>query len=732
MNQSDRYLSLNALSSFKDADGHYNFGKDKEAVAAYMEDFVQPHSRTFASVKERLNFLFEHDYYEKEVFDRYSEDFIESLYTFAKEQNFTFPSLMGAMKFYAAYALKADDNGDFLETYSDRVIANALFLAKGDEDLARHLAKDILANRFQPATPTFLNAAKKRRGEYISCYLLRVEDNMESISRSIATSLQLSKRGGGVALCLTNLRETGAPIKGMPNQSSGVIPVMKLLEDSFSYANQLGQRQGAGAVYLHANHPDILKFLDTKRENADEKIRIKSLSLGVVVPDICFQLAKENKDMALFSPYDIERVYGKPMTDISITDEYDHLLANPAIKKTYLSARKFFTTIAELHFESGYPYILFEDTVNRRNPHAKRGRIVMSNLCSEITQVSTPSTYKEDLSFDEIGEDICCNLGSLNIAKAMETGAEFGELIAHSIQALDRISRESDLACAPSIANGNQQNHAIGLGAMNLHGFLATEHIYYDSKEAVDFTDTFFYCLAYHAFKASCDLAKQVGPFKNFEQSAYADGTYFKKYTDQEFQVQTSRVEEVFEQYGVTIPSRSDWEKLAQEIQTYGVANAHLLAVAPTGSISYLSSCTPSLQAVVAPVETRKEGKLGRLYVPAYQIDQENYKYYARGAYEVGPQALIDIAAAAQKHVDQAIALTLFMTSEASTRDLNKAYIYAYKKGCSSIYYVRVRQDVLKGSEKLDDDVSRYVDKGEKHDPDDDFDGPIVCEACMI
>ncbi len=153
---------------------------------------------------------------------------------------------------------------------------------------------------------------------------------MESIGRAINSALQLSKRGGGVALLLSNIREHGAPIKNIENQSSGVIPIMKLLEDSFSYANQLGARQGAGAVYLHAHHPDIYRFLDTKRENADEKIRIKTLSLGVVIPDITFELAKKNEDMYLFSPYDVERVYGASFADISVTEKYYEMLDDAA------------------------------------------------------------------------------------------------------------------------------------------------------------------------------------------------------------------------------------------------------------------------------------------------------------------------------------------------------------------------------------------------------------------
>ncbi|MDN5989863.1 MAG: class 1b ribonucleoside-diphosphate reductase subunit alpha, partial [Lactobacillus sp.] len=683
------------------------------------ENYIEPRMKKFASLEEKLAYLVDNNYYDKKVLDLYTAKFIKEIFKLAYAQNFSFLNFMGAAKFYKAYALKTNDNKQFLERFEDRAVMNALFLADGNEELALNLVKDIISNRFQPATPTFLNAGKKRRGEYISCYLLRVEDNMESISRAISTSLQLSKRGGGVALCLTNLRELGAPIKKMKNLSSGIIPVMKLLEDSFSYANQLGQRQGAGAVYLSAHHPQIMQFLDTKRENADEKVRIKSLSLGVVIPDITFELAKENKKMALFSPYDIKREYGKPMSDISITKEYQNLLNNPRIKKTFISARKFFQTIAEVQFESGYPYIMYEDTVNRRNPQKKLGRIVMSNLCSEIAQVNTPSTYNEDLSFNKTGYDVCCNLGSLNIAAAMNSADKLGGLVSDSVQALNRVARSSDLDCAPSIEKGNKANRAIGLGAMNLHGFLATNHIYYDSPEAVEFTGIFFYTIAYHAFKESNKLAEKYGAFKGFKDSSYASGDYFKKFIDEEVSPKTDKIKEIVAKYKLVIPTKEDWEELITKIKKTGIANANLLAVAPTGSISYLSSCTPSLQPVVAPVETRKEAALGRIYVPAYKINKDNYEYYEKGAYEVGPNAIIDITAAAQKYVDQSISLTLFLEDNATTRDLNKAYIYAFKKRCNSIYYVRIREKVLAGSENLTADECLIQNGAE-------------CQKCMI
>lgn len=696
---SQEYISLNAVSKLQNKDGTHNFFADHEAVKSYFKEHVIPNSKKFETIEEKLEYLINNGYYDKDLLSLYRFNFIVELIKKANTYNFKFMNFMGAFKFYNSYCLKSFDAKEYLETYEDRVVMNALLLANGDENKAYSILDVIMKGIFQPATPTFLNAGKKNRGEYVSCYLLRIEDNMESISRAISTSLQLSKRGGGVALCLTNLREFGAPIKNIKHQCTGIVPVMKLLEDSFSYANQLGQRQGAGAVYLNVHHPEIMTFLDTKRENADEKIRIKSLALGLVIPDITFELAKKNEDMALFSPYDIQKEYRKPMSDISITDEYYNLIKNEKIKKTYINARKLFQSIAELHFESGYPYILYDDTVNRKNPQKKKGRIVMSNLCSEISQVNTESTYIQDLSFDKIGEDVCCNLGSINIAKFMENARDSYKIVKVCIESLDSVSRLTDISSSPSIKNGNEKNHAIGLGAMNLHGFLATNEIYYDSQEAIDFTDVFFYTLAYNAFSASNELANKYGSFDDFKDSEYYTGEYFEKYTNKEYIIKNEKVKKLIQKYDLKVPTKKDWQNLVKKIQEKGLANSHLLAVAPTGSISYVSSCTPSLQPVVAPIEVRKEGKLGRVYVPAYMINEKNYKYYEKGAYEIDTNYIIDVAAAASKHIDQALSLTLFMKDTATTRDLNKAYIRAFAKKCPSIYYVRIRQDVLEGSE---------------------------------
>ena len=695
------YHALNAMLNLYAPDGSIQFDKDKEAERAYVTGHVAANTVHFDSTRDRLSYLLKNDYYNPAVFDQYDDGFLDSFYEHVESLGFEFDTFLGAFKFYTSYALKTFDGKKYLEDFPQRSAAVALELAAGDEAQATKYADEIISGRFQPATPTFLNLGKAQRGEPVSCFLVRIEDNMESISRGINAALQLSKRGGGVALLLSNLRELGAPIKHIENQSSGVVPVMKLLEDSFSYANQLGARQGAGAVYLNAHHPDIMRFLDTKRENADEKIRIKSLALGVVIPDITFELAKQKKPMALFSPYDVERVYGKPFADISVTEHYDEMVADDRIRKSYIDAREFFMTIAEIQFESGYPYILFEDTVNRANPI--EGRITMSNLCSEILQVQEPSTYNEDLTYNHVGRDVSCNLGSLNIAKAMDGG--LADTVETAVRALTSVAEHTRIDAVPSIRRGNDEGHAIGLGEMNLHGFLAREGLMYGSPEALDFTDMYFMTVAFHAYKASHRIAVERGhPFASFPTSDYAkpagEGNYFDKYTDgsRSLEPATDRVRTLFERFGVRIPTVDDWRELQAEILRDGIFNQNLQAIPPTGSISYINHSTSSIHPIASKIEIRKEGKIGRVYYPAPYMTNDNLEYF-KDAYELGWKAIIDTYAEATQHVDQGLSLTLFFPDTVTTRDLNKAQIYAWRKGIKTLYYIRIRQQALEGTE---------------------------------
>lgn len=690
------YHALNAMLNLYDREGRIQFGKDHDAVDAFFAAHVRPNTVTFGSQHERLDYLVKEGYYEERVLTRYDRTFVVKLFERAHASGFRFQTFLGAWKYYTSYTLKTFDGKRYLESFEDRTVMVALTLAQGDEAQAERLMEEILSGRFQPATPTFLNCGKAQRGELVSCFLLRIEDNMESIGRAVNSALQLSKRGGGVAFLLSNLREAGAPIKRIENQSSGVIPVMKMLEDAFSYANQLGARQGAGAVYLHAHHPDILRFLDTKRENADEKIRIKTLSLGVTIPDITFRLAKENAEMALFSPYDIERIYGKAFGDVAINDLYDELVADDRIRKKTINARDFFQTLAEIQFESGYPYIMYEDTVNRANPIA--GRINMSNLCSEILQVNSASTYDENLDYADIGKDISCNLGSLNIAHTMDS-PDFGRTVETAIRGLTAVSDMSHIRSVPSIEAGNAASHAIGLGQMNLHGYLAREGIAYGSPEGLDFTNLYFYTVTWHALHTSMMLARERDQrFAGFEQSRYASGEYFSQYLEGDWQPKTEKVRELFARAGIVLPTREMWQQLRDAVMRYGIYNQNLQAVPPTGSISYINHATSSIHPIVSKIEIRKEGKTGRVYYPAPFMTNENLALY-QDAYEIGPEKIIDTYAEATKHVDQGLSLTLFFPDTATTRDINRAQIYAWKKGIKTLYYIRLRQLALEGTE---------------------------------
>ena len=683
--------------------GQIQLGKDKEALEAFLNENVKPNTKQFSSIKERINYLIQNNYYEEEFISKYSFEFIEKLYDYLKKEDFHFKTFMAAYKFYAQYALKTDDNAYYLENFIDRVATNALYFGDGDEKLALELADELIHQRYQPATPSFLNAGRKRRGELVSCFLIQMTDDMNSIGRNINSALQLSRIGGGVGINLSNLRGAGAPIKGIHGAASGVVPVMKLLEDSFTYSNQLGQRQGAGAVYLNVFHPDIEAFLSAKKENADEKIRVKTLSLGLVVPDKYYELVAKNEDMYLFDPWGVERVYHKPFSYVDITKEYDNMVSNPNIPKKVIKARDLEEQISKLQQESGYPYVINIDTANRVNPIS--GKIVMSNLCSEILQVQRASVINNRQEYEVLGTDISCNLGSTNIVNLMAS-PNFGKSVEVMTRALTFVTDKSDIDVVPSIQHGNRLAHTIGLGAMGLHAYLARNQIEYGSPEALEFTSVYFMLLNYWTLVASNKIAKERKvTFDNFENSKYADGSYFDTYLNQEFAPKNARVKELFD--GIFIPTKSDWTSLKENVMKYGLYHQNRLAVAPNGSISYINDTTASLHPIINRIEERQERKIGKIYYPAPYLSNETLPYY-KSAYDTDMRKVIDTYAAAQQHVDQGMSLTLFMrstiptglyewkngrTDKMTTRDLSILRNYAHYKGVKSIYYVRTFTD---------------------------------------
>ncbi|MFT8813697.1 class 1b ribonucleoside-diphosphate reductase subunit alpha [Oenococcus sp.] len=678
-------------------------GKDQEALKAFLTENVEPNRLKFASLKERFDWLIENDFIDPTFINKYQFSFIEKLYDFLDAVHFQFHSFMAAYKFYTQYALKTNDGNYYVESYEDRIAINALYYADGSETLAMRIADEMIHQRFQPATPSFLNAGRARRGELVSCFVLQTTDDMNSIGRVINSAMQLSKIGGGVGINLSNVREAGAAFMGIANMAAGVIPIMKLMEDVFTYSNQAGARQGAGVAYLSIFHPDIVRFLSTKKENADEKIRVKTLSLGLTVPDKFYELTEKGEQMALFSPADVEKVYGVPFNYVDLTKEYDNMVADDRITKHWIDARTLETEISKLQQESGYPYIINLDTVNKANPIF--GKVVSSNLCSEILQTQTISHINNEQKYTLLGADISCNLGSINIDNMMHT-PDFAQSIEAMTRALTFVSESSDISVVPSVQNGNQQKHAIGLGAMGLAAFLAKNKIYYGDDIALDFVNTFFLMTNYYTLLASNKIAKErKQSFFEFEKSDYANGSYFDKYLAKDWGPKTEKVKNLFTNYH--IPTIADWQQLKESVMTDGLYNAYRQAVAPTGSISYVNDTTASLQPIVSRVEARAEGMTGRVFYPASGLNNETMPYYV-SAYDLDQRKVIDTYAAAQEHIDQGMAMTLFMrstipdgiydwkkghTEKMTTRDLTILRHYAFRKGIKSIYYIRTFTD---------------------------------------
>ncbi|MEH2977910.1 class 1b ribonucleoside-diphosphate reductase subunit alpha [Bacillus amyloliquefaciens] len=674
-------------------DGKFQFEKDKEAVHSYFVDYINQNTVFFHDLKEKLDYLIKNDYYEEEFLSEYTFEQIKSIFKIAYSYKFRFPSFMSAFKFYNDYALKTNDKTKILERYEDRVSIVALYCADGDYEKAIEEVHAMMRQEYQPATPTFLNAGRKRRGEMVSCFLLEVGDSLNDISRAIDTSMQLSKLGGGVALNLNKLRAKGEAIKDVENATKGVVGVMKLLDNAFRYADQMGQRQGSGAAYLSVFHPDITDFLDTKKISADEDVRVKTLSIGVVLPDKFIELAREDKDFYMFYPHSVYKEYGQYLDEMDINKMYDELVENPRVRKAKGNARKLLEQLAILRSESGYPYIMFSDNVNKVHPNEHISKVKFSNLCSEVLQASQVSVYTDYDQEDEIGLDISCNLGSMNIVNVM-SNQSIASTVRIAIDSLTTVTRKTNIVNAPAVARANTLMRSIGLGQMNLHGFLAQNKISYESEEAKDFANTYFMMVNFYSLQRSMEIAKETGEtYYKFDGSTYKSGEYFEKYVTNDYSPKYEKVKILFgDQH---IPNIEDWMKLKEDVMKYGLYHSYRQAVAPTGSISYVQSSTAGVMPIMERIEERTYGN-SKTYYPMPGLSAQNW-FFFKEAYDMDMFKVVDLIATIQQHVDQGISFTLFLKDTMTTRDLNRIDLYAHHKGIKTLYYARTKDTTQEG-----------------------------------
>lgn len=665
-------------------EGQLHIEKDKEAVKKYFVDYINMNMVWFHDLEEKINYLLDNDYYSHELFSRYDIVDIKKVFKQAYNHKFRFPSYMSAKKFYDTYALKTHDGSKFLERYEDRMSVVALFFGDGDVEESTRYVNLLMTQQYVPATPTMLNAGLFKAGEMVSCFLLETGDSLNDINMMNSTARQLSKLGGGISINLSKTRAANEELMGNDNKTMGVVPIMKNLDQSSRHINQGGKRNGSFATYLHVFHADIFDFLDTKKISADEDVRVKTLSIGVVIPDKFFELAKNNKPMYLFYPKNLWDTHGVYIDEIDMDEWYDKLINDPEVRKTKVDPRNLLERISITQIESGYPYIMFEDNVNNDHALNNLGKVKFSNLCSEILQYSNVSEYADYDEKDNIGQDISCNLGSLNIVNVMKQ-KDIERTVRYSIKALTKVADKTDIKNAPAIRKANNEMHSVGLGSMNLHGFLAQNGIAYESKDAIEFVDAFFRTVNFWTIYESTEISKSRGSvFKGFKGSDYQTGKYFDRY-DEDFEIKSDKVKALFED--IFIPSKDDWDLLAEKVKEDGMYHSYLSAIAPTGSISYVQSSTASVMPITDRVEERTYGD-SRTFYPMPGIGPKTWFLY-KEAYDMDMFKVVDLIATIQKHVHQGISFTLFVKDDVDTRKLSQIYLYAHHKGIKTLYYTR-------------------------------------------
>lgn len=354
---------------------------DQQALKSYFEDGVNPNTVFFHDLDEKIEYMTTKKLWDKSIFDRFTPEEIREVFKAAYGYKFRFKSFMGAYKFYNEYATKTPDKKRWLERYEDRLAVVALTHSRTLPQALR-MVDHLINQRFTPATPTLLNSGKSNAGRLVSCFLLQdMTDNLHSIMRTLEFVADLSSGGGGIGIECSNVRAATEPLRGIEGVTKGVVGAAKLLDNVLRYADQAGQRLGAGVVYLSIMHPDMLDLLSAKKPATDEDKRLKTLSIGVTIPDIFMEKLRNDEDIYQFFPYSLYQETGREFTDIDWTKEYETLADNPNIRKVRISARKLYEEIAITQGQSGYPYILYIDNANRANPIPNVGTIKMSNLC---------------------------------------------------------------------------------------------------------------------------------------------------------------------------------------------------------------------------------------------------------------------------------------------------------------------------------------------------------------
>ncbi len=605
----------------------------------------------------------------------YSQADIHELGSYIKPERDSLFNYAGLRLLADRYLIK-DLAGGVMELPQERFMIIAMHLALKEADRVKHAKDfyDILSKlEITVATPTLTNAGTPHH-QLSSCFIDTVDDSLANIMGTAAASSMVSKFGGGVGIYLGKVRSRGSSIRGHKGASGGIVPWTRLYNQIAISVDQLGTRAGAFAVYLDVWHADILDFLNLKTNNGDDRMKAHDIFPGVCVPDLFMQRVEERGDWHLFDPHEVREVMGFSLEDCygeEFAEKYERCVNEPRLTiKTAVPAIDIMKKIMASAFETGTPFIFFRDTVNRANPNKHAGMIYSSNLCTEIMQNMSPTEFiSEELEDGVIvtrqkpGDFVVCNLSSLNLGR-VRSYEDIARIVPIQMRMLDNVI---DLNFYPvkQAQFTNKKYRAVGLGTSGYHQYLAQNGIKWESDEHVAVADELYEEIAYHAIKASNEIAKEKGTYLAFAGSEWQTGEYFAQrgYTDER------------------------WKQLQADVARHGMRNAWTFAVAPTGTTSLIAGATASTDPVYAKffIEEKRTGVVPQT---APNLNEKTFFFY-KEAHKIDQMWSIRAAGARQRHIDQAQSFNLYITPDISARDFLDLYVQSWKNGIKTIYYVR-------------------------------------------
>ena len=626
------------------------------------------------------------------LIENYSERDLALLGSYIKPERDLYFNYTG-IKILTDRYLARDSEGRVVELPQEMYMLVAMTLAVPEkpEERVRWAMEfyDLLSKHLVTvATPTLMNA-RRPLPQLSSCFVLTIDDDLYDIFDNVQKAAQISKHAGGLGIYLGKLRATGAPIRKFKGASSGVIPVVKILNDVMTYVDQLGMRKGSASLTLDIWHKDILDFLEVKTNAGDERKKAHDIHPAVAVPDLFMKRVREKGVWTLMDPYYTKNVRdGRNLEDLwgdEFEEEYLRLERElPPDAKKVVSAFELWKRLLTVAFETGEPYIFFRDAANRLNPNKHAGMVYSSNLCMEIVQNMSATRHLSrsldpetgEITFrKKAGDVVVCNLGSVNLGK-VHTEEAIGEVLPKLVRLLDNVI-EMNYYAIPEAEFTNRRYRSIGIGVSNYHYCLVKNGIRWESEEHLRFADRLFELIAFYALKWSADLARERGRYTLFEGSDWSRGIFFGRKIEE--------IEENSRENGNNLP----WRDLAEEVRNYGLRNAYLLALMPTGSTSLILGATPSVDPIFAKYY-KEENMSGILPQVPPEIDRFYWHY--KSAYQIDQEWIVRAAAVRQKWVDQSQSLNLFIDPERiDGPTLSRIYQLAWELGLKSVYYLRSR-----------------------------------------